>query len=75
MPERLALARTGHLAHHGFLEMLLANEVTRRDQRAAQLRPQRAGLDPAMVLEAWDDTTRVAYDRQLVGSVFTTVAH
>ena len=33
LPEHLALARTGQLAHHGFLEMLLADEVTRRDRQ------------------------------------------
>jgi DNA replication protein DnaC len=65
LPERLALARTGHLAHHDFLEMLLADEVTRRDRQAATLRAQKAGLDPTMVLEAWDDTTPVAFDRGL----------
>jgi DNA replication protein DnaC len=65
LPERLALARTQHLAHHDFLEMLLADEVTRRDRQAATLRAQKAGLDPTMVLEAWDDTTPVAFDRGL----------
>ena len=65
LPERLALARTGHLAHHDFLEMLLADEVGRRDRQATTLRAARAGLDPTMVLEAWDDTSPVAYDRQL----------
>jgi DNA replication protein DnaC len=65
LPERLALARTGQLAHHDFLEMLLADEVTRRDRQAATLRAQKAGLDPNMVLEAWDETTSVAFDRAL----------
>jgi DNA replication protein DnaC len=65
LPERLALARTGQLAHHDFLEMLLADEVTRRDRQAAHLRAAKAGLDPSMVLEAWDDTTNVAFDRAL----------
>lgn len=65
LPERLALARTGQMAHHDFLEMLLADEVTRRDRQAAHLRAQRAGLDPGMVLEVWDDTTSVAFDRAL----------
>ena len=65
LPERLALARTQHLAHHDFLEMLLADEVGRRDRQATTLRAQRAGLDPTMVLEAWDDTSPVAYDRTL----------
>ena len=39
LPERLALARTGHLPHHEFLEMLFADEVTRRDQQAALCAP------------------------------------
>jgi DNA replication protein DnaC len=65
LPERLALARTQQLAHHDFLEMLLADEVTRRDRQAATLRAHKAGLDPAMVLEAWDDTSSVAFDRAL----------
>ena len=65
LPERLALARTQHLPHHDFLEMLLADEVTRRDQQAAQLRARNAHLDPTMVLEAWDKSTTVAFDRAL----------
>jgi DNA replication protein DnaC len=65
LPERLALARTQHLAHHDFLEMLLADEVNRRDRQATTLRAQRAGLDPHMLLEAWDDTSTVAFDRTL----------
>jgi hypothetical protein len=32
LPEPLALARAQALPHHHFLEMLLADEVTRRDQ-------------------------------------------
>ena len=45
--------------------MLLADEVSRRDRQAATLRAERAGLDPLMVLEAWDDTTSAGFDRQL----------
>lgn len=65
LPERLALARTGQLAHHDFLEMLLADEVTRRDRQAAAQRASRAGLDPHMVLEAWDPSTGATFDQQL----------
>ena len=67
LPERLALARTQQLPHHDFLEMLLADEVTRRDQQAAVLRARAAHLDPTMLLQAWDDTTAVAFDRTAVG--------
>ena len=65
LPERLALPRTEHLPHHDFLEMLLADEVSRRDRQATLLRAKTAQLDPAMQLEAWDDTTKVSFDRQL----------
>lgn len=65
LPERLALARTNHLPHHDFLELLLADEVTRRDRQAAVQRAKKAHLDPAMLLEAWDESTPVTFDRQL----------
>lgn len=65
LPERLALARTNHMPHHDFLEMLLADEVARRDREATQRRARAAHLDPQMQLPAWDDSTEVHYDRQL----------
>lgn len=65
LPERLALAAAQHLPHHDFLEMLFADEVTRRDRQATQLRARAAHLDPAMHLDAWDDTTQVSFDRTL----------
>src|SRR3981081_2339752 len=65
LPERLALARTESLAHHDFLEMLLADEVTRRDPQSTLLRAKAAHLEPGMHLEAWDESTKVTFDRQL----------
>ena len=65
LPERLALARTEHLPHHDFLEMLLTDEVTRRDRQSAQLRAKIAHLEPGMHLDAWDQSTQVTYDLQL----------
>ena len=65
LPERLALARSEHLPHHDFLEMLLSDEVTRRDRQSAQVRAKIAHLDPGMHLDAWDDSTKVSFDRQL----------
>ena len=63
LPERLTLAHQQQLSHHEFLELVLADEVTRRDTTSALLRARTAGLDPAMLLERWDDTAKVAYDR------------
>jgi DNA replication protein DnaC len=69
LPERLALARQNHLPHHDFLEMLLADEVTRRDRQSALVRARTARLDPTMQLEGWDDDTPVTFDRQLWGEL------
>jgi DNA replication protein DnaC len=63
LPERLALAHTGGMGHAEFLELVLADEVTRRETASADLRARTAGLDAAMHLEAWDDTAKVTYDR------------
>ena len=63
LPERVALARQHDLSHLEFLEQLLCDEAQRRDTTSAGLRARAAHLDPAMVLEAWDDTAEVTYDR------------
>ena len=63
LPERLALAQTGGMGHAEFLELVLADEVTRRETTSADLRARTAGLDPSMRLELWDDTAKVSFDR------------
>jgi len=65
LPERLTLAKQQHLAHADFLELVLADEVTRRDTNSAALRARAAGLDPGMRLESWDTTAAVRFDQQL----------
>lgn len=65
LPERLALAKTNKLSHTEFLQIVLADEVTRRDAASATLRARTAGLDPTMRLERWDPDTGAAYDRAL----------
>lgn len=64
LPERLALAKTRSLAHAAFLELVLGDEVTRRDTTSATRRARAAGLDPTMTLDRWDDSAAVTYDRQ-----------
>jgi DNA replication protein DnaC len=63
LPERLALARSHELSHLEFLEQLFCDEVTRRDADSAGLRARAARLDPLMVLEAWDTSAEVTYDK------------
>jgi DNA replication protein DnaC len=65
LPERLTLAKQQQLAHAEFLELVLADEVTRREANSAALRARAAGLDPAMRLETWDTTAAVRLDQQL----------
>jgi hypothetical protein len=79
LPERLALARTHDLTHLEFLEQLFSDEVTRRDAESAGVRARAAHLDPTMVLERWDDTAEITYDRavwaELVSLRFVEQAH
>lgn len=65
LPERLALARQQHLGHADFLELVLADEHTRREAKSAGLRAKAAGLDPSMRIDTWDQTATIRYDRQL----------
>lgn len=71
LPERLALARQQNLPHADFLELVLADEVTRRDTNSAALRARAAGLDPTMRLDTWDTTAAVRFDQQLFNELTT----
>ena len=64
LPERLALAKARNMSHAEFLELVLSDEVTRRETTSAALRAKAASLDPDMTLEHWDDTTKVNFDHQ-----------
>ena len=66
LPERLALAGTNALSHTEFLELVLADEVARRDTTSAERRARSAGLDPAMRFEDWDHEAAVTYDRAVL---------
>jgi DNA replication protein DnaC len=69
LPERLALARARKMGHAAFLELVLADEVTRRESRSAMLRARTAGLDPSMRLDTWDELDDLTYDRTLLSDL------
>lgn len=69
LPERAALARQHKLSHIGFLETLLADEVSRRESRSAELRGTKAGLDPTMRLDTWNAPENLRYDRTLLADL------
>jgi DNA replication protein DnaC len=65
LPDRLTLARQQKMTHADFLELVLADEVTRRESKSASLRARTAGLDASMRLDTWDQTAAIRYDQQL----------
>jgi DNA replication protein DnaC len=69
LPERITLARQEKTAHQDFLLLVLSDEASRRESQAATLRGQRAHLDPAMRLEAWDPTAKVHLDKALLNEL------
>ena len=71
LPERLVMARQQKMSHAAFLQLVLADEITRRDSRSAMLRARAAGLDPAMRLDTWDEPADLAYDRELLADLAT----
>jgi DNA replication protein DnaC len=54
-----------------FLLMVLSDEIARRQSSAAQRRAEDAGLDPDMVIERWDKTAKVHYDRRVLAELMT----
>jgi DNA replication protein DnaC len=71
LPERLALARANGISHAEFLELILSDEVTRRDGASAARRARAAGLDPAMRLDRWDPAAKITYDRAVLDELFS----
>jgi DNA replication protein DnaC len=71
LPERLTLARAHNLGHAEFLELILSDEVTRRDATSAARRARAAGLDPGMRLDRFDATAKITYDRAVLDELFS----
>jgi DNA replication protein DnaC len=69
LPERFAIARQRKMTPQDFLLLILDDEVSRRESQASVMRAQRAHLDPAMRLDAWDETSRVSYDKMLLNEL------
>ncbi len=71
LPERLALARRDQLDHAAFLQILLADEVSRRDQRHLEIQLQKVGFEDVCRLEDFDWTAGIKLDRQLLDAAFS----
>lgn len=71
LPERLVLAEQQQMSAEEVLLMLLTDEIGRRESTAATRRAHKAGLDPDMVIERWDKSAKVHFDRRLLGELST----
>jgi DNA replication protein DnaC len=69
LAERLTLAEKEDTPYEDLLLMLLVDEISRRDSTASIRRADQAGLDPDMVLERWDKTAKVTYDRRVMNEL------
>jgi hypothetical protein len=71
LPERIALAEKDSMPIEEFLPMIFVDEVERRGATATARRADQAGLDPAMVMERWDKTAKVTFDRRVLHELCT----
>ena len=71
LPERVALARRDHLDFTAFLEIILSDEVNRRDHKRLQTRLLGAGFEQVCRLEDFDWQADITMDRRLIDAVFS----
>jgi DNA replication protein DnaC len=69
--ERIALAEKEDTPIEDFLLMLLTDEIHRRESTATERRAHAAGLDPDMVLERWDKSAKVTYDKRVLNEIIS----
>jgi DNA replication protein DnaC len=71
LPDRLVLAEKQDMAFDELLLMVLTDEVSRRDNAAADNRATDAGLDPSMRIELWDKTSKVSFDKRVLSELMS----
>ena len=71
LPERIALARREQLDYASFLEIILLDEVNRRDHQRMERRMRAAGFAEMWRLEEFDWTAAVTLDRRLLDAAFS----
>lgn len=70
LPDRVAYARKNELPELDFLELVLHDEVERRDHHNLALRLERAGFEEEQTLEAFDWDAPISFDRDRVRDLF-----
>jgi DNA replication protein DnaC len=71
LPDRVAYARKTKLPELDFLELVLQDEVDRRDHKNLAIRLTRAGFEEEQTLEGFDWDAPVTFDRDRVKELFS----
>ena len=70
LPDRIAYAKKTKLPAADFLELILQDEIDRRDQNNLQLRLKRASFSEEQTLEGFDWDAPITFDRDRVRDLF-----
>ncbi len=68
--ERVSYARGQKLSHEEFLELVLSDEIERRDQGTIARRIRQGLLDPDQTIERFDWNASITFDRERVKDLF-----
>lgn len=71
LPDRLAYATKTKLGELDLLELILQDEIDRRDHKNLSLRLDRAGFDEEQTLEGFDWDAPITFDRDRVRDLFS----
>jgi DNA replication protein DnaC len=71
LPARIALAEKDDMGFDTLLTLVLTDEISRRESTSAARRADEAGLDPDMVVERWDKSAKVHFDKRVFSELCT----
>ena len=70
LPDRVAYARKEKLDYTQLLELILSDEIERRDHKRVQLRLRDAGFDEDCALERFDWSAKIRLDKTRLNELF-----
>src|ERR1700755_1370167 len=70
LPDRLTFARKDKIDYTDFLQLVLGDEVERRDHKRVELRLNDAGFDEECTLERFDWSSQIRVDKPRLMDLF-----
>src|SRR5206468_8734061 len=70
LPDRLAFARKDKIDYTDFLQLVLSDEIERRDHKHIEIRLHDAGFDEECTLERFDWTAQIRIDKARLMDLF-----